>query len=526
MFFTSLKFVLFVVVLFVLYYTIAKKDQWPLLLVASLVFYFLQDYRFLFFIVITALTAFILAIANEDYASKRKLYLKEHKAEMDDAAKKKYKNTTKRVQAFYLAIALLINLGILATTKYTNFIIENINHLRSEPLSFANLIIPMGISFYTFQTVSYSIDVSRGTVKAQRNFWKFLLFVSFFPQLVQGPISRYGDLSLTLYEEHKFNYREVSLGFIRILWGYFKKLVIADRLVVALKVLVSDADQYQGGFVFIVMMLYAAQLYCDFTGGIDITIGIAQILGIKLAENFNLPYFSKNIKDYWNRWHITMGSWFTDYIFYPLSVSPTILKLSKWSRQHLGNAIGKRIPVYVACFCVWLTTGIWHGAAWHFVVWGLMNFAVIMISQELEPLYAKFHAKFGLKEKAGYKVFEIVRTFFLMSSLKLFDCYRDAGLTFKMFFTMFYKPGFGSLGTSELLNLGLTSSDYMVALVAIVIVFLVSLYKALKGRDLREMLFDKYPLFLIACTCLILAIAVFGAYGVGFDASQFIYNQF
>lgn len=526
MLFTSLKFVLFVVVLFVLYYTIAKKDQWPLLLVASLVFYFIQDYRFPVFIVITAVTAYLFAIITEDYAQARKKYLKEHKAQMDDETKKKYKNTTKRVQNVYLLISLLINLGILATTKYTNFIIENINNLRSEPLTFANLIIPMGISFYTFQTVSYSIDVSRGTVKAERNFWKFLLFVSFFPQLVQGPISRFNDLSKTLYEEHRFNYREVCLGFIRILWGYFKKLVIADRLLVALKVLVSDTEIYQGGFVFVVMMLYAAELYCDFTGGIDITIGVAQLFGIKVAENFNLPYFSKNIKEYWNRWHITMGSWFTDYIFYPLSVSPTILKLSKWSRQHLGNAIGKRIPVYVACFCVWLTTGIWHGAAWHFVVWGLMNFVVIMISQELEPLYAKFHARFGLKEKIGYKIFEIIRTFFLMSSLKLFDCYRDVGLTFKMFVTMLLKPGFGTLGSSELLNLGLSSSDYTVALIAIIVVFLVSLYKALKGRELRELLFDKYPLFLVACTALIFAVAVFGAYGVGFDASQFIYNQF
>lgn len=221
-----------------------------------------------------------------------------------------------------------------------------------------------------------------------------------------------------------------------------------------------------------------------------------------------------------------MGTWFTDYIFYPLSVSPTMLKLSKWSRQHLGNAVGKRVTVYISCFAVWLATGIWHGAAWHFVVWGLMNFVVIMASQELEPLYAKFHGKFHLKEKKGYAIFEIARTFLLMSSLKLFDCYRDVGLTFKMFGSMFYTFNIGKLFNGSLLELGLTSADYEVAAIAIVFIFLVSLYKALIGEDIRVFLYQKYPLFVLVCVVLLVSTLVFGAYGAGFDASQFIYNQF
>ena len=527
MLFTSLPFVLFVAVLVVVYYVfVPHNERWGLLLIASLAFYFFADPKYIIFITVTALTAYVFAILTENYNSKRKAYLKEHKAEWDADTKKRYKTTTTRVTRLLLFFALLISLGILAVTKYTNFVIETINSMRSEPLSFVNVIVPMGISFYTFQTVSYSIDVARGTVKTQRNFWKFLLFVSFFPQLVQGPISRYGDLSQTLYEPKLFDFRGVSYGLLRILWGYFKKLVVADRLVVALKTLTASPDEYKGAFVFVVMMLYAAQLYCDFTGGIDITIGIAQMLGVTVKENFDLPYFSKNIKEYWNRWHITMGTWFTDYIFYPLSVSPTMLKLSKWSRQHLGNEVGKRVTVYISCFCVWLATGIWHGAAWHFVVWGLMNFVVIMASQELEPLYAKFHGKFGFKGRHWYSALEILRTFLLMSALKLFDCYRNVGLTFRMFGSMFTTFNAGKLFGGALLELGLDRGDYIVASVAIVAVFLVSLYKYIRGVNLRDFLFEKYPLFVLSCVLLFVSIVVFGAYGAGFDAAQFIYNQF
>ena len=384
----------------------------------------------------------------------------------------------------------------------------------------------MGISFYTFQAVGYVIDVYRDRHEAQKNFFKYALFVGFFPQLVQGPISRYGDLSKELYNPHSFKGRVLERGLQRVIWGYFKKLVIADRILPAVNTMIETPENFKGAYVFLVMMFYALELYADFTGGIDITIGIAEMLGIPVKENFERPFFSKNIAEYWRRWHITMGTWFTDYIFYPLSVSPNMLKLSKWSRQHLGNAIGKRVTVYISCFCVWLATGIWHGAAWHFVVWGLMNFVVIMASQELEPLYAKFHNKFGFKGKKWYGAFEILRTFLLMSSLKLFDCYRDVGLTFKMFGSMFYTFNIGKLFNGSLLELGLTRGDYIVSILAIIVVFLVGLYKKLKGKDLREWLFDRYHLFILCCAALILVTVVFGAYGKGFDASQFIYNQF
>ena len=249
-------------------------------------------------------------------------------------------------------------------------------------------------------------------------------------------------------------------------------------------------------------------------------------MGIRVTENFNLPYFSKNIKEYWNRWHITMGSWFTDYIFYPISVCGPMLKLSKWSRSHLPKAIGKRVTVYLSCFVVWLATGIWHGAAWNFVAWGLTNYVVIMVSQELEPLYAKFHARFGWKGKTAYEIFQILRTVVLMSAIRMFDCYRDVPLTFRMMGSMFTSFRLSTFWDGSLLQIGLSSSDYAVLLIGFAVVLSVSLLK-LKAGNVRDKLYEK-PAFLFyqMMAVLLIAILVLGAYGVGYDSSQFIYTQF
>ena len=278
--------------------------------------------------------------------------------------------------------------------------------------------------------------------------------------------------------------------------------------------------------MFIAMLFYAFELYCDFTGGIDITIGIAEVMGIRVTENFNLPYFSKNIKEYWNRWHITMGTWFTDYIFYPISVCKPMLNLSKFSRKHFGEVIGKRVTVYLSAFVVWFTTGLWHGAAWNFIVWGLMNFVVIMVSQELEPLYEKFHKRFSVKGKVPYEAFQILRTFLLMSCIRMFDCYRDVPLTFKMVGTMVTKFNIGELFNGSLLSIGLSVADYVVLIVGFIVVFTVSLFKVRVG-NVRTVLLQKPPIVYFGIMAvMIMLIIVFGAYGIGYDSSQFIYNQF
>ncbi len=531
MLFTSYAFLGFVAVLFLLYYIVPRRWQWGLLLGASYLFYALAGTEYLAYILVTTVTVYYTALRIERNADRQTGYLKEHKNELTKEEKKAYKDRQKSIRLRWILAGLLLNLGILAVVKYTNFAIANLNGLlhafgkgESRQLSFLDLALPLGISFYTFQALGYLIDVYRGTVRAQRNFFRFALFVSFFPQLVQGPISRFGDLSQTLYAEHAFDKKTFSFGLQRILWGYFKKLVIADRMLVGVNALIGDPEAYQGAWVLVGMFFYACELYADFTGGIDITIGIAQTLGITLQENFERPFFSRSLKEYWRRWHITMGTWFRDYIFYPISVCKFMQKFNKACRRYLGEAVGKRLPVYLSSFVVWFATGIWHGASWNFIVWGLGNWAVLMVSETLEPLYDRFHQRFGAGGKA-YRLFEVVRTFLLVSALRTFDCYRSVPVTFRMFGTLFTARNWNILWDGSLLGLGLSLLDYGILAVGVLMLVSVSLLQ--RHGSVRERIFAKpYPLRFVLWYGLFLTVLLMGAYGVGYDASQFIYNQF
>ena len=541
MLFTSYEFIGFVILLVALYYVMPKKGKWPLLLLGSYVFYYFAGWKFLFYILAVTVITYVAGLLISKNKTQSDRAIADMKAaekagevlngQAGKEARKRYKEAQKKRRRRIMAIGITLALLILAVVKYTNFTIYNINGvLRAfhapKRINFLTIALPMGISFYTFQAVGYVIDVYRDRHEAQKNFFKYALFVSFFPQLVQGPISRYGDLSKELFTPHSFSGRVVERGFQRVLWGYFKKLVIADRILPAVNTMIDTPENYKGMFVFLVMMFYALELYADFTGGIDITIGIAEMLGIPVKENFERPFFSKNIAEYWRRWHITMGTWFTDYIFYPISVCGPMLRLGKWCRKHLPEKMGKRVPVYLASFVVWFTTGIWHGASWNFIVWGLGNFVVIMISQELEPLYAKFHKKVNTDGSTVYKSFQIGRTILLMSALRLFDCYRDVPLTFKMFGTMFTTWNWNQLFGEALLQLGISRADYVILILGTVLMFTVSMIA--RSGSVRDKLRKKLPMPArwVLFTVLLLVIVVFGAYGLGYDASQFIYNQF
>ena len=530
MLFTSYEFIAFLTLVFILYYVIPKRFQWPLLLVASYVFYFTSGASNLFYIVITTVSTYFLMQQIQKVRDVQEAYLKEHKKEMSREERKAYKAVGKKKMWHLLLITLFINIGMLAVVKYTNFMIHNMNSVlgwfgSGKTISFWDIALPMGISFYVFQSMGYAIDVYRGKYRAEDNFFKFALFVSFFPQLIQGPISRFDALSESLFEEHQFDTKNISFGLQRILWGFFKKLVIADRLVVAVNTIIGDSDMYSGAYVFVGMLFYALELYADFTGGIDITIGIAQTFGIKLTENFERPFFSKNIKEYWNRWHITMGSWFTDYIFYPISVCQPMLKLSRFSRAHFGDEIGKRVTVYLSSFVVWFATGVWHGASWNFIVWGLANFVVIMVSQELEPFYRWFHSKVKVDGTFGWRLFQVIRTVLLMSIIRTFDCYRDVPLTFKMVGTMFTTWNYDILWNGALMELGLSAADYLVVIIGALLLLCVSLVQ--RSGSVREKIAAKpYPIRFVIWFGLAILVILWGTYGIGYDASQFIYNQF
>ena len=523
MLFTSYGFILFIAVVGILYYVIPKKVQWVLLLVASYVFYAIAGPEYIPWLVAVTLIVYFAALIIGKKLNEQNDYLKQHKAELSKEEKKEYKAAQKKKRMTVQVIAVILCVLILAFVKL-NAALSGL--WQAEQLSFLKIAMPLGISFYTLQALSYLFDVSRGTIEAERNVFRFALFVSFFPQLVQGPISRFKDLSETLYTPHPFNKQAVAFGIQRILWGFFKKLVIADRILPAVQTIFSDLNTYSGAYALFGMIFYTIQLYADFTGGIDITIGVAEMLGIRVQENFNLPYFSTSLKVYWRRWHITMCNWFRDYIFYPLSSSKGMQKFSKFSRKHFGQKLGKRLPVYISSFVVWFVTGAWHGASWNFIVWGLLNWFILMASEEFEPLYERFHHRFTFAEKLPYRIFMILRTLVLICALNMFDVCKNVGDAFRAFASMFTSTNWDSVGDGGLLDLGISLADYIVLGVGILIVFAVSLYKNKHG-DIREAITKKArPAKYTVWVLLFLVILIFGTYGIGYDSSQFIYNQF
>ncbi len=531
--FTTASFVLFAVLTVFLYFVFPKRRQWWVLLAASYVFYFMAGAEYLIFLLFTTAVTYVTAVLMQRRADAEDAFVEANRESMEKAERKAYRAQQKKKRFRILICGLLLGFGMLAILKYTAFVLSGVRSVwtafGNEPFAIPSLLLPLGISFYTFQSMGYLIDVYRKTARAEKNPAKLALFVSYFPQLIQGPISRHAHLSEQLFAEHRFRASNFRSGSLRMLWGYFKKMVIADTAMIAVRTLIgndSGGEAYTGIYVFVLILLYSAQIYGDFTGGIDITIGLSEIMGIRVAENFNSPFSSRSTKEYWNRWHMTMGSWFTDYVFYPLSVTATMQKFSKWSRAHLGNAVGKRLPVYVATIVTWFLTGLWHGAGWNFIVWGLLNCAVILISQEFSPLYQRFNKKFPrLTDSRPWGAWQAIRTFLLMGLIRSLDCYRDVPQSFLRWGSML--TDWGSVGEffgGGWLSLGLSVADWCVILLGVLVVWLVTR----RGGEirLRERVANA-PIAYTACVCaLAVAILLFGAYGIGYDASQFIYNQF
>ena len=523
MLFVSYGFIAFLIAFIICYYTVFKRFQWQFLLFAGLSFYFYAGKVYLIYMALVTAGVWFASLKIDD------IYVNISKRNSELKAEEKRRFTASGKGKKWLYIGLIFSLGTLIVVKYADFVIANINIVSNAltgggGFKFLNLILPMGISFYTFKSISYLVDVYRRKYRAERNAFKFALYISFFPQLIQGPISRFDHISESLFTRHNYNHKSFVRGLYRLLWGYFKKMVIADRILPAVLTIVSDPETYNGVFAFMGIMFYAVQIYADFSGGIDITITIAEMLGIKVEENFIRPYFSKNVKEYWRRWHITMGAWFRDYVFYPLSVSAFMLKLSKFSRKHLGKSIGKRVPVYISALMVWFLTGLWHGAGWNFVVWGLLNGLCILISDELKPVFAAFNKLIPIKKLPfrAYDAFSAIRTVFIMSSIRMLDCYGDVGVTFKAFFSIFWVNNWGKAVVTDL---GITTADYLVLAVGVVILFVVSL--ASRTIDIRDRILAKneivwYPVLAL----LLVTILIFGVYGIGYDSSQFIYNRF
>ena len=527
--FTSFSFILFAALTLTVYYLVPRRTQWWVLLAASIGFYAFAGWECMIFILYTAAVTYLTAHLMQKRADGEDAYVEENRTTLSKEERKAYRAKEKKKRLRILTVGLILGFGMLAVLKYTAFAVGNVNSIllafNVKELAVPSLLLPLGISFYTFQSMGYLIDVYRKKVRAEENPAKLLLFVSFFPQLLQGPISRFGDLQEQLISEHKFDGENLRAGLFRVVWGYFKKLIVADTAMIGIKTLIEQSDKFDGVYVFVLILLYSAQIYGDFTGGIDITIGLSEAMGIRLAENFNRPFSSKSTKEYWNRWHITMGTWFTDYIFYPLSVCKGMQKLTLAATKRLGKGFGMRLPVYTATIATWFLTGLWHGAGWNFIVWGLLNCLVILVSRELEPLYRRFHKCFPrLGDTKIWGMWQMTRTFLLMGLIRSLDCYRDVPKTFRLWGSMLTKWNVGELFTGGLTSFGLGIAEWCVILGGIIVI---NLFDRL-GREIpvHRRAAQKPVVWFAGALALVVVILVFGAYGIGYDASQFIYQQF
>ena len=312
--YTSLKFALFVGITAAVYFLFpVKKHRWTVLLVASYVFYLLAGYRYAAYILLTTLSTYLAGILLDKLSGEAKEVLALHKKEWDRDRKKAYKQEMTRKKRRIVTGVLVLNFGILGFLKYYNFFAGSLNDLLGSfgmPFSAPTLklVLPLGISFYTFQSMGYVIDVYREKVAAEKNIGKLALFVSFFPQIIQGPIGLYDQLAGQLYEPHDFSFTRLKYGCELILWGLVKKMVIADRAVTVISGVLEDYGAYNGTALMLTVLIYALQLYADFSGGIDISRGVAEIFGIHMAENFRRPYFARTISEYWRRWHMSLGA--------------------------------------------------------------------------------------------------------------------------------------------------------------------------------------------------------------------------
>lgn len=513
--FLSSGFLLLVGALLIIYYLLPKRFRYLALLAGSVVFYTLAGRGYLPFLGVTVVSVYATARLLGRSLDKQKAYVAAHKKELPKETIAAYKKKEgKKRTALFLA-CLLVNLGLLGALKYTGFLLSAFR----APFS-VNWVLPLGISFYTFQSIGYLIDVKRGKYPPEKNFLKYALFASFFPQMIQGPISRYDMLSKTLYEGADFDMDRLGRGLVRILWGAAKKLIVADRLLT----MGAVAGDVPGSLVLLQMILYALRLYADFTGGIDMALGVGELFGVILPENFDRPYLSKNIEEYWTRWHMTMGGWFRDYVFYPLNVSKTFLKWTKGLRTKFGDSFLSRLPLYTATLVTWLATGVWHGSGWNYALWGLTNGIVIIVSLTLKPLYDRFHRRFpGLKERKAYGAFEVLRTFFLMCLIRLWDIYPSPWLVWSAFSSLFVNFRADVLAQA-LPKLGLGVGDWLILLAMAAWMLFVSLKKG-EGSFRTKHLNDPWKLWLTAAALLVLVL-LFGAYGPGYVASDFIYGQF
>lgn len=482
MLFNSFKFLIFFPIVTLIYFFI-KKDNLKLvwLLICSYFFYICWNPIFSLLMLFSTFVTYIFGLLMDKYEKHKKLFL---------------------------ILSLLINLGILFYFKYFSFILDNINNLLSlfniKAINSFDILLPVGISFYTFQALSYSIDVYRKDVKVERNFIKYALFVSFFPQLVAGPIEKSKNFLKQFNLKHIFNYNDVKNGILTMLGGYVLKLVIADRAAIVVNQVYNNLTSYTGFPLIISTFLFAFQIYCDFYAYSLIAKGSAKILGYKLSDNFNTPYLSKSIKEFWRRWHISLSTWFKEYLYIPLG----------------GSRVDK-LKIVRNIIIVFTVSGLWHGAAWTFIIWGLLHAIYQIIGMFTTNIRGKICKFLKLdRHKVLHNVIQVIICFALVDFAWIF--FRANNLSDAVYVL---KNILNFTNNFSFANLGLNKSNLILLAISILILIVYEL--SIKKVNLINFINNRNIIIRwIIYFAILYIIIIFGVYGPGYDASQFIYFQF
>jgi len=412
----------------------------------------------------------------------------------------------------WLVLSFVSNLAILFFFKYFNFTADiitrtlNFAGLHLQPTAL-DVLLPVGISFYTFQALGYTVDVYRKEIQAERNFADYALFVSFFPQLVAGPIERSGNMFHQLKEYHPFRLENIRDGILPILWGLFKKMILADNLAVAVNTVYNAPGEHSGGEFIIATLAFAIQIYCDFSAYSDIARGSAKMMGFDLMKNFHCPYLAVSIQDFWRRWHISLSSWFKDYLYFPLGGS----RCSK--ARHLLNIM-----------IVFTVSGLWHGAALTFVIWGILNGLYQVISKLLDPLRKKLFALLHIREGAGWlHVLRVLITFCLTCIAWIFFRANTLSDALHILHAIL---GIVKHGFIVDFNASFSLSVYALLMVLICTAVLLVADWFISEKDLagkiNRYVAPRYAVYFV----LIAVILLFGSYGAGYDPQDFVYFQF
>ncbi len=494
MLFNSVEFLIFFPIVLAVYLILPKKVKYIWLLIASFYFYMSWNPKYVVLIVFSIAVTYVMGLLIE----------------------KAKKVSSKK---WVLGLGIAANLGVLFLFKYLDFFFDNLNSLLSavgihaveKPFDF---LLPVGISFYTFQAIGYCIDVYRGEIKAERNIARYALFVSFFPQLVAGPIERSKNLLSQIKEmgeRRLWTYDGIVSGFGMMLWGLFMKMMIADRVGIFVDSVYDNLFMTGTVETAAAAIGFSLQIYADFAGYSAIAIGAARVIGINLMENFNTPYFATSIAEFWRRWHISLSTWFRDYLYIPLG----------------GNRKGK-FRKYLNLLITFLVSGLWHGASWTFVIWGGIHAAYQIIEDLFKPVREKVDKALEVDRNVfSYKFGQIFFTFVLTTFAWIFFRARSVSVLGEYLSRLFTKWDPWVLSDDSIYGFGLDARETIILYLSVFVMLIVSFVRYKKGADIGEILLRQNRAFrIIVFVLLITAIIVFGEYGIDFDSNKFIYFDF